>query len=411
MGRSIRAINPDGTVICETDTDSGGDITAVTAGTGLTGGGTTGSVTLNADTDYLQRRVSATCAVGRSIRAINADGTVICEVDTDTTYTASTGLDLSGDEFSLATSYRLPQTCKSGQLPQWNGTTWDCGNPFIKSYANIVIVAKSGGDFTSIQVAVDSITDAGPSTPYLVWVAPGAYVETVTLKPHVHLQGAGREVTLIQGLITDDGNPVDKASLILDTNTSVRDLTITNVGSGGLVRVGVFVPAGKDEVLISNVTVNSLGEANGSYAVWMAGRATLENVTATASGGASMNAALMVKAQLASPPFPAEATLHEGTYTASDANAMGIKVEDADSRITVDGATISADEAVYSDGWSEIRYSVLEAPTHVVVNTNVDQPGRMVVKHSDFLGAGTVVNAVTCVAVTRDAAFGATICP
>ena len=46
-GSSIRAIAADGTVTCETDNDSGGDITAVTAGSYLSGGGTSGPVTLN----------------------------------------------------------------------------------------------------------------------------------------------------------------------------------------------------------------------------------------------------------------------------------------------------------------------------------------------------------------------------
>ena len=39
-------VNQDGTVTCESDDNSGGDITDVTAGTGLSGGGTTGAVTL-----------------------------------------------------------------------------------------------------------------------------------------------------------------------------------------------------------------------------------------------------------------------------------------------------------------------------------------------------------------------------
>jgi hypothetical protein len=82
-GSSIRVINANGTVTCETDDTGGGGgggtVTSVGTGTGLTGGPITSSGTIAADTNYLQRRVGSTCAVGSSIRAIAADGTVTCQ--------------------------------------------------------------------------------------------------------------------------------------------------------------------------------------------------------------------------------------------------------------------------------------------------------------------------------------------
>lgn len=49
-----------------------------------------------------QDRVSGVCAEGSSIRTINDDGTVECQTDSDTTYSAGNGLTLIGTTFSAS---------------------------------------------------------------------------------------------------------------------------------------------------------------------------------------------------------------------------------------------------------------------------------------------------------------------
>ncbi len=107
-GSAIRVVNADGSVTCETD-----DNTTYGAGTGLTLTGTT----FAADIGYLQRRVSDTCTAGSAIRVVNADGSVTCETDDNTTYSAGTGLTLTGAVFAANTAYlqrRVSDMCAAG---------------------------------------------------------------------------------------------------------------------------------------------------------------------------------------------------------------------------------------------------------------------------------------------------------
>jgi hypothetical protein len=162
-------------------------------------------------------------------------------------------------------------------------------------YENIVVVAKSGGDTTTVQGAIDSITDANEDNPYLVWVAPGEYLESVTMKPYVHLQGAGQATTVISSTVTNDwaDNPLLDATLELSSHVTVRDLKIINSGAGE-VNVALFAPEGIQHVEVSDVVVEALGSSTiANLALYANGSIiTLYSIDALARNGTGVNIGL-----------------------------------------------------------------------------------------------------------------------
>ncbi len=58
----------------------------------------------------------------------------------------------------------------------------------------IEVSQGSGASCSSIQSAINA---ADGVNPVVISVLPGTYIETITMKSNIHLQGAGRDVTTI----------------------------------------------------------------------------------------------------------------------------------------------------------------------------------------------------------------------
>ena len=120
-GEVVTGISEQGTLLCADDANSGGDITNVTAGTGLSGGGTSGAVTVNlqaAADNELGGVKSGSCSSGQKVTGISTSGTVTCGTDAnsggDITEVAVSGGVLTGGATSGKATVTLEQTAIGG---------------------------------------------------------------------------------------------------------------------------------------------------------------------------------------------------------------------------------------------------------------------------------------------------------
>jgi len=152
-------------VSCETDDDSGGDITSVSASTGLSGGATSGDATLSADTSYLQRRVSSSCTVGSSIRVIDSDGTVTCENDRRPVVASST-VSSDSDLASSCANY-------TGGTVTVNAT--GAGTVVVEANVRVMLYHTEGTmDRLFLAIGTDA-TDCSADADAVVWDIPSGY--------------------------------------------------------------------------------------------------------------------------------------------------------------------------------------------------------------------------------------------
>ena len=79
-GSSIRSITPSGVVTCHVDKDAGGDITSITVGHGLSGGGVSSDISIAIDYTKVQKRnpESSMCSDGSGVQGLYENGTMQC---------------------------------------------------------------------------------------------------------------------------------------------------------------------------------------------------------------------------------------------------------------------------------------------------------------------------------------------
>lgn len=126
--------------------------------------------------------------------------------------------------------------------------------------ANTVQVWPGGATFTSIQAAINSITNASPQEQYQVSVGSGTFNENIVMKDYVYVIGSGQDVTIITA--PSQSSPfngvVNSAS-----GGGISELTINAPGAGwGNWPVAIKV-CGPGKFHVSGVTMNVGAGSNG----------------------------------------------------------------------------------------------------------------------------------------------------
>ena len=165
------------------------------------------------------------------------------------------------------------------------------------TYEHVITVAKSGGDFTSIKSAIDSITGNSITSRWIVRVAPGIYAENpITTKAYVDVESIGGSLvtaitanTVGSPLITGSGfntisgftlSGTTGASLILlsvVTITLINDIQMYNALTGLELTAGGVAADGLTVINIPATTVGTFIDITGT------GNASFRNLDTSTS--------------------------------------------------------------------------------------------------------------------------------
>lgn len=168
------------------------------------------------------------------------------------------------------------------------------------SYQNVIMVATSGGDFSSVADAMNSISAAGPTNRYLVQVGPGVYAESerVSVPAWVHLKGSGPHTTLISSTQSGTSATIGSTAVALADNAAISEIGILNTGTNAQA-MGLYLAGASRETLIDNVhvTVSGARSGGGRYGIYLNdAEPTIRNSYFKAYGvtgfGSAVNAAL-----------------------------------------------------------------------------------------------------------------------
>jgi hypothetical protein len=261
-----------------------GTITGVTAGTGLTGGGTTGSVSLNLDTTKVPLLASAnTFNAGQTVKGnltLSGSGNGLVFADGSKQTTAASGgcgtvtsvaLSAPSSDFTVTGS----PTTKAGTL----GLGWTVA-PTSANAANAIVKRNSGGNFATNSVTASSLISSAVTATTIT----AGTLNVTSLNPSGTIS-----------VVTSNANAIVGNSSALNA-TTIYGRASASTGSGWRV---------------AGVVDSSDGVAKGTYGVALANFGNTEGVNGVSLSGTGLG----VVGQGGSNIFSSQATGNLGVWT------------------------------------------------------------------------------------------------
>lgn len=163
----------------------------------------------------------------------------------------------------------------------------------LKPLANVITVAKENGDFVSPLDAMNSISDASETNPYLIVMAPGVYelgTSALFMKPFVSVAGSGPNITVIKGTGSKVINMADDTFIqdlsVIQTNTSTSTQSVIDAFSSDRAIIDnvhallendvssvrrVILVRLSDPTIIRNSFLEVAGSVAGAYGIFSSG--------------------------------------------------------------------------------------------------------------------------------------------
>ena len=246
--------------------------------------------------------------------------------------------------------------------------------PEYGNYYHHLVVAKSGALFTTIQSAIDSITDNSSTNRYVITVAPAIYVEEITLKTYVDVIGMGGAIpTVIASdtgtgtIVTGSGsNTFSGFTLTGTTGTAIlmavpsqtmfiTDCIVYDVGKGIENSAGTIVVSQFNAISVPTTSIGTFIEITGT------GDATLKAL-GTARGSVITN-------ELVVNGIGCECLVHGALFFASSGTAIYIN---ASLRCNiVDSEIKNSSIGIQMDNAGNVHLGTLEMDSTVIIHLNV----------------------------------------